>query len=218
MKKAIVLFTLVLLVLIGCTNQGSLENDFLARVNGEDITAEQFEREMEFTISTLKMQGYQITDEMIPLIEEEILDMLIRNTLLAQHANKENYEISESEINSTYQLYVNDFQGEENLLEALAHQNMTKDEFFDELEKQLRIDKFLLDYIEENDLSEHLHISDEEIIEEFEKFKELSGMDDLVLQDYYMAIRYTLEEEKMFNLVNLITSNLLEDSEIIYNQ
>jgi peptidyl-prolyl cis-trans isomerase C len=218
MRKLTIILFLLIIVLTAC-NQDTRQNkaNYVAIVNGEEISANEFNKELEFTMNNLLTQGYSLDEEQLSFLEEEVLDRLIKDKVIIQYANEKNYEITDTEISATYQMYVNEFQGEENLLEALAYQNLSKEEFYDEIENQLIIDSFIKDYIEENGLEFSLEVTEEEIINEFELFKETSGIVEVQLEDYYTAIQYILEEEKLLSVIDLITSRLLENSEIIYN-
>ncbi len=141
----------------------------VATVNGEEIKnkdlfeAENFERQQ------LLMMGMdpqsQEAEQMMEQMRPQILDNLIYNTILLQKVEQEGITVSEQEIEQEYQMFAQQFGGEEMLEQMLADEGMTRKDLENEIEDQLAMQAYLDKYLEENLDEEDLVFSEQELRE-----------------------------------------------------
>lgn len=213
----LVLACFLVLNLTACNKDTTPDpNQALVLVNGEPITQAEFEEEYDESLALIEAHGTVMTPTLKEQLRDDVLDTLVRNKLLIQYADADDYAPSEADVDSLYQYYVTQYGGEAALEEVLAEQSYTLDDLRDDLVLQINIDHFLNAYIDAHGLANQIVVTDAEIEEAFLQFVIESGQQDLVLSDYYEAIKYSIEEEKMIALVNVITDDLIEESEIEY--
>src|SRR5688500_3915373 len=86
---------------VGGANPGSDSDSFAARVNGETIPIDEFQRALYFTEKRYEMMyGQPITQEMREAmgLSRQVLNSLIEEKLMLQQARRLNLEATESEV------------------------------------------------------------------------------------------------------------------------
>ncbi len=116
----------------------------IARVNGTEIT--EADLMTEFNILAGRMQG-RVPPERLAQMQEEILqgamDNLIIKQLLLDEVDKEAVEVSEQEIDETIARYRQQIPPELSLEDQLTQIGMSKDEFRENIARDVRVNKLL---------------------------------------------------------------------------
>jgi FKBP-type peptidyl-prolyl cis-trans isomerase (trigger factor) len=148
------------------------EDTAVATVNGEEIReAEVLELEQQQK-QQLEMSGMDPDSEeakqMMEEIRPQILDNIITNTLLSQKAEEAGIVVDENEINEQYQMFAQQFGGEEEMEQAMEQEGMSSQDLKQEIAEQLLIQNYSKKYIEENLDEDELDFSEEELRELYE--------------------------------------------------
>lgn len=149
MKKLIKSITIPValsILLVGCSE--SSDSEAVATVNGEKITAEEFD-------TKLKQQ-----------YGSEILDLLVTNKIIELEAKDMDISITEEEIDEEYKEYADMYGGEDSLLEVLSSYKMGSEDVKKDIETYLLTVKVMEDYVA---------ITDEDVKTYFEENKETFG-------------------------------------------
>lgn len=150
-EKGIIAITLVVFIGSGFT-VGTWywvnRYDFVARVNGERISHTTFTRHLEqASLLYTRQLGLDLNTEkgkaLLPMLKQTTLNQLIEQTLMLQEAKRQGIQVSEAEIQSEYDKYLqNTYQGDKARMEReLAHNHYSPADFREELRKRLLIQK-----------------------------------------------------------------------------
>jgi peptidyl-prolyl cis-trans isomerase C len=141
------------------TNTGSTASGkgTVARVNGTDITREQFDNAMSYQLEIAAMSGVNITDQQMAELKYQVLESLIDNELLYQESQRSGIKIEEQEINDAYEANKQkaQFKTDAEFEAALKQTNKSIASYRVEIEHGLAIDRFIL-----NTFSNNLVVSD----------------------------------------------------------
>lgn len=217
MKKSLIMILLLcsMLALSACQGE-TAETDIAAIVNGTEITMQAFNDEFDYNLQMITSYGTVVNTEMEKQLRHDVLDTMIRNELLIQEANADDYTVTDEELEDMYQNYVEQYETEEKLIEALQNSEQTVESFKQDLRTQMDMDHFLNAYIIEHELYVQLIVSDEEIQAAFVQYALQSGQEGLKLEDIRDQIKSSLEQEKQITVIREISSTLMEASEIEY--
>ncbi|MDQ0206209.1 SurA N-terminal domain-containing protein [Alkalicoccobacillus murimartini] len=149
--------------------------DVVATINGIDVSKDAFIEQYEQTKQQSQMMmGGEVDSESTEVddaLKDQSVDMLVNTELLNQASNEEGIEVSEEDANqqldqikAMYQI-----QSDEDLEEILGQQDMTIDEFKEEIRESMKPQK----YIEEKANIEEP--TDEEIEAKYEELTEAMG-------------------------------------------
>lgn len=120
--------------------------EVVATVNGEDISKDDFVSAYEPQFEQSAAQAQQAGSEVDQAdLKQQTLDFMINNLLLRQAANDEGIEISDSEVDADIEELAasNGAASAKDFLATLEEQGFTEDEVRDEVENQLKIEKYL---------------------------------------------------------------------------
>ncbi len=150
MKKyfALLLIVLVLAGLASCFNDNSstntLKNDeVILRVNGENITSEQFKKVLMGQTKIFRVQNTQnLKLEELIWIKNRVLDEVIKNTLLSQEIKNNNISIEQAELDVALK------ESREGYLEgsfenALKLEGLTMDDWEESIRNKLLTNKLI---------------------------------------------------------------------------
>lgn len=119
----------------------------VARVNGTDISRDDFNRSAGEMAQTATLQGADVNDLAVQAeIKEQALTALINTELLLQNAKSNGVSITAETVATEYEGIVSRFGGEEALNAQLASLSLSKQDLERDLEKQLIISE----YVEKN--------------------------------------------------------------------
>lgn len=176
MKSYAVSFLLILIVLVfslaGCAGINKEVNS-VAVVNGEDISKEKFETQIDqIKLIYQQQQGIDLeaeeNKELFKEIKEQVLNEMIDQLVFLQKAKEKGIKISSQEVQKEIDLIKQQLGSDENFNEALKANNITLEELKEEMEKQLRIEKYLRQEISE----EKIKVTDQEIKDYYNGYKE----------------------------------------------
>lgn len=142
MKKSYLFFTLMILLCspLGCDQwEGGLPEDVLARVNQEQITIVEFNREFKELILDpgKKTRGTNLSD-----LKQAYLDQVIERKILIQEARRLGIKVSQEELNQAIFEIRKDYPGE-GFGEKLGLKGMTLEEWKVQLEEKLLAEKMI---------------------------------------------------------------------------
>jgi len=151
------------------------QDEAVALVDGEKITKE------------------ELTDRLISLYGEKVLNQLIVNKMIEIDAEKQGIEVSEDEINEELDKYYSMYGGEENFASFLEMSGFKLEDFKDDVKLSLLLDQIL---------EERIEISDEEMKEYFEENKE-----DFAQEEQVEASHILVEDkETAFEVINKLNN------------
>lgn len=157
--RLVVLILLAMLVLSGCE---SASQDIVAKVNGEDITKEDFEKtslkvgkeyEMIFgeDVWNSEVDGGQIFKD---VFKEEILNVMISQELVSQQAKKEGIVVTEQEISNEVKSFMEYISKMPNYLEFLQENNIDDEFLKSHFKQNLIFEKYRNKIMSETEIEE----------------------------------------------------------------
>ncbi|MFW6364355.1 MAG: SurA N-terminal domain-containing protein, partial [Spirochaeta sp.] len=149
--------------------------DTVAVVNGEEILLEEILVREAQQLRGLEAQGrdtdsQEVTDMMLAQ-RPNMLDNLIVTTLLEQQAEREGLSVTEDDIQSQIDQYVEQFGSREALDEQIDATGMSQQEFREMITQEQLFQKYLENYIEENMTEEDLEFTEEELRELYQQIQ-----------------------------------------------
>ncbi len=213
MKKVVFIIITFLLILTSCIEDTD-SGDFLVKINGQELYDEDLRNEITQEIEQLKSEGLYISPEDEKEIKKEVLAPLIRKTVLLQESNEEIYKPDEKVIEDRLQKYLEQIPKKQSVQN---YYGMTEEELKKGITEELQINNYVIDYASKNNLEDQLVVTDKEIEEGFEDFKDfIGGQEEMVLEDYYDDVKDVIKDEKLKELRNNIADELISKSEIVY--
>ena len=173
-NKKIFIAGLMLVLILALTSCKNNDEGFIATVDGEGITSEQFNSEFQVlkrmyeqqlgkdAMSQVAEDGRTFEDK----LREDILEKLIMESVLAKDAKAKNIIVTEDEVKAQMDKYIEMMGGQEKIDEFLKGQQLSKEYFEEFLMKQLLLDKHKEAYLNE------VKVTDEEAKEYFNENKE----------------------------------------------
>jgi len=137
-------------------NESDRENA-VARVNGDFITREDYQRQFNIAQGQLLRQGVPLDDAGLRRLRNEVLENLIDNELLFEESKRRGYAADEREINSQFDEVQAQFTTEQEFRAALEKMNYTAVAFKDAVERRITLEKLI-----ESDIAPDITVSDEE--------------------------------------------------------
>lgn len=200
-KKIFSIFLILLLAIsiIGCSNKN--EEGFVAKVDGEGITEEEFNTRFEIYKSISEQQLgegalQQVNEETGKTGEEElkedILEMLIMERIIANEAVKANLKVTDEELNLIINQYIQMMGGEEAFNASFEDSIITR-EF---LEESIKIDLLINKHKEY--FIENVTVTEEEAKEYFEENKD----DLVVIRASHILVKTEEEGKKVLERLN----------------
>ncbi|WP_102261096.1 SurA N-terminal domain-containing protein [Mesobacillus jeotgali] len=173
----IFILSIAVLVLGACSNDSSKGNtekenkgDLVATVDGEGISKQQYEKELEVMKATYEQQGMpadQMDKKQKEELEKSVLEQMINAELLLQIAEKDGISIEDKEVDAELEKIKANFEDEKQFEEALKKNEMTEKELKSQLKKQLTVNKYLDSKIGK------IEATDEEIKVNYDQYKEI---------------------------------------------
>lgn len=156
MKKVVSLLLFVCLAMVGCVNQQNQKVAAVATVNGVEISAEDFDSNLEKAIQIVQAQNPQTLQQpnAKDIIGKRILNDMILKEVFLQQAKKSNIEATQEEINAVISKVKEQFrtnkEGKELTPEeqeiafenALKSQNISKEKYLSNVANDIIIEKY----------------------------------------------------------------------------
>src|SRR5699024_8925628 len=193
--------------------------DIVFDVNDVEVTKEDFEATYQQQFQQIAMQA-QITVQNMDEIDQDELkeqtaDGLVGQELLMQEANDRVSDISDDDIDETIDKVVeqNGMESKDELVEALEEQGMDEDEFMEQIETQVRVDKLL------EEESGDLDPSEDEVKEAYEDMKkqqEEADTDEDVPEFDEMEdqLKEQLKQQNQQEVTEDLVAKLREDADV----
>src|SRR5699024_622176 len=122
--------------------------EIVAEINGEEITKEEFETTYEQQYQEIAMQS-QLTGQEVDQdqLKEQTVENMVNQELLTQEANNRITEVSEDDIDTTMDLFIeqNQFERKGELIAAIEDEGMEEKEFMTMIETQVKVDQLISD-------------------------------------------------------------------------
>ncbi|WP_100404202.1 SurA N-terminal domain-containing protein [Bacillus solitudinis] len=134
--------------------------EVVATINGQDIEKELFISLLEREASMYAAQGMDLASEdgaeLLDMIKQGVVDQLVNREILVQAAADQGIKASEEEIEAELnsQLEQYQFESVEQLEEALKAENLTLEEFREDLAVQVKVEKYMTEHVDEPEVTE----------------------------------------------------------------
>lgn len=210
MNKTLKLFgvgILALAISAGCSNTESQE-DAAAIVNEEVISVTKVNEKIENTKEMYSQQGIDVAqqgEEFIEMLEEQVLNSLIDETLVVQAAAE--YPVTDEQVNEQVESIKAGFETEEQFNEVLEANNLTNETLLVELEKQLKVEQFFIENMNE------VTVSEEELQEAFNQISEMSE-EEVDFEEVKPQLEQSVVQQKQQEEQQKLIEKLREDATI----
>lgn len=135
--------------------------DVLARVNGEDVTKQEFE---EFLQSLEARAGGQVPPDQRDQVYRRIVDQMIGYKLLQQEAKARNIAVSDAEVDERINELKKQFPSEDVFMQMLIERKMTLDQIRADARSDMAVGKLI-----ENEIAEKATLKPEQVQEFYDK-------------------------------------------------
>lgn len=210
----IFLLSIAVLVLGACSNDSSKGNtekenkeDMVATVDGEGISKQQYEKELEATKASYAQQGMpvdQMDSKQQEELEKSVLDQMINAELLLQSAEKDGISVEDKEIDAELEKIKGNFEDEKQFEDALKKNEMTEKDLKGQLKKQLTVNKYLDGKIGK------VEATDEEIQAMYDQYTQLAKAQEQE-PEKLEKIKPQLEQQVLSEKENEKISKFVED-------
>lgn len=181
----------------------------VARVNGTEISQEEYEESVGNIAETARAQGADLTDESVKTeIKTQALEALINTELLVQAAASAGIAASDEAVQTEYDGIVAQFGGQEALQAQLISYNISEETLREDIAEQLTIQAYLDTTVDTSTIT----VTDEEIQEFYDS---LSGTQQLPeLASIRDQIEAELQSQKEQALVVDLLTQLRADAQV----
>ncbi|KGX91523.1 SurA N-terminal domain-containing protein [Pontibacillus marinus] len=187
-------------------NKQEATGEVAAVVNGEEISMDKFNQQLERQKSMMKQNGMEVKDKQLNQMKSKILTQLINTELLLQKANEAGIEATEKKVNERYESMTKDYSKEE-IDKILKQNNTTVEKLKKDLAKQIKIDE----YVAQN--TEDVKVTDEEIQKRYDAMKKnndkLPALDKVKPQ-----LKQQIQKSKEGQQISKLLDKLRKESEI----
>lgn len=130
--------------LFDAVEQARLQQEVVATINGEEISAYDLSVSQEQISAAAQAQGVDLNDPATQQsIRDQAVDMLVNTELLRQEAESRGLSVSEEEVENRYEALVSEVGGEEILQARMNDFGVTEDVLFRDIHNELLIQKLL---------------------------------------------------------------------------
>lgn len=209
-----ILLSAVVLVLGACGGDTAEKKDkensnkeVVAKVNGENIPAEDYQKELEMTKAIYAQQGIdfeEVDGEMKKQVEQSVLEQLINTKLVLQTAENDGISVKQEEVDSELGNVKGQFEDDKQYKEALKENKVTEEELTQQIHEQLIITRYLDKKIGE------IKVSEDELKGQYDQYKEQAESMEQEVQDFE-TMKPELEQQAVAQKKNEEVSKLIED-------
>lgn len=155
MKSSRLFLALVMVAVLAFSAAGCSQKDVAATVNGEDITLEQLDEQVE-QLKEQYPQMFEGPDAEGRLIDfkQRLLDNLINQELVRQAAEEQGVKVSESDVDEQLETLRAGFQDEAQFEQAIESAGMTVDGLREQIREQLLTSKLIESLTPDSDVSD----------------------------------------------------------------
>ncbi len=138
----LILLTIVSACWYALAEEGKETQQFVAKVNGTEISGKSFDRSYAAAVQQFANIGWnESNSEQMADLKNKVLDRLINLELLYQQSEKKEIAIDDKVIEEQYAMFVKQFDQKEDFLDFLGKNNFTEEEFKQDFKKKMRISK-----------------------------------------------------------------------------
>ena len=211
MKNPIV--WLGLLLLIGGAGYwavtSGVSEEFVAKVNGEGIEKRLFDVRFAQLRANYETQGIAFADEDTIQLREQILEDMINERLLIQHAKEQGITGQEELMEEEYQLILSQFENEAELKKRLSNNNTSIQDMRTSISEQFMIRELASQQAEQGDIE----ISQEEIQQAYDDVVS-GGAEVPPLEEVQEQVEEFVRQQKISQLVEVLLEQLRTKSSI----
>ena len=211
MKNPIV--WLGLLLLIGGAGYwavtSGVSEEFVAKVNGEGIEKRLFDVRFAQLRANYETQGIAFADEDTIQLREQILEDMINERLLIQHAKEQGITGQEELMEEEYQLILSQFENEAELKKQLSDNNTSIQDIRTSISEQFMIRELASQQAEQGDIE----ISQEEIQQAYDDVVS-GGAEVPPLEEVQEQVEEFVRQQKISQLVEVLLEQLRTKSSI----
>ncbi|TCT18787.1 SurA-like protein [Melghiribacillus thermohalophilus] len=184
------------------------DDTIVATVNGMEIKGEDYNFAYEQLEQLYEQTGQDLEDEEIAeTIKETVLEQLIGQTVLLYYAEQNGFEAEDEEVEQELNTIKEQYE-EDEFARVLEDSGITEEQLREEMANQIKTNKFIDQEIGSIDVSE------EEVQEYYETYKEQMGEEAKELEDVEEVIKRELENQKRQEKAKEIVDELKEKSDI----
>lgn len=193
--------------------------DVVAKVNGTEITKDEFKSTYESQFQQAAMQS-QMTGKKLDQdkLKKQVAENLVSQQLLIDEANSRDFTVTDKEKNQELESLAKEQQMEskDKLLSALKEQGMAEEEIMAQVEKQLKLDKLV------QSESDNLQPTEEEIQKAYDQFKSQQKKSDSEakvpsLEEVKPSIKKQLVRQKEGKVYQKLIDSLRKDADVTVN-
>jgi hypothetical protein len=205
-----ILLSVAALVLGACSSDNAEKKDdkeVVAKVNGENIPSEDYQKELESAKAMYAQQGMdfeEIDGEKKEEVERSVLDQLINTKLVLQSAEKDGISVEQDEIDSELGNVKGQFEDDKQYKAALKENKVTEEELTQQIREQLIISRYLDKNIGD------IAVSEDEMKVYYDQYKEQAESMEQEVQDFE-TMKPELEQQAVAQKKNEKVSKLIED-------
>ena len=211
MKNPIV--WLGLLLLIGGAGYwavtSGVSEEFVAKVNGEGIEKRLFDVRFAQLRANYETQGIAFADEDTIQLREQILEDMINERLLIQHAKEQGITGQEELMEEEYQLILSQFENEAELKKQLSDNNTSIQDIRTSISEQFMIRELASQQAEQGDIE----ISQEEIQQAYDDVVS-GGAEVPPFEEVQEQVEEFVRQQKISQLVEVLLEQLRTKSSI----
>ncbi|MEE9936496.1 MAG: peptidyl-prolyl cis-trans isomerase [Deltaproteobacteria bacterium] len=145
-----------------CNREEFSNRTVIAAVNGENIYLDEFEKRLAVQKKAFFPQGLPDSPGKRELLEEEILESMITEKIVLQRARALNMSVSNTDLERKLLDLRKDYG--ENFFDLLAAQNVSYEEWREELRKEMLFDKLVA-----TDVNAVIRVSEDEALDAYEE-------------------------------------------------
>jgi peptidyl-prolyl cis-trans isomerase C len=119
------------------------DDEVVARVNGETISSDRFERQLNITQQQARRQGVVLDEQGLLLLKRDVLENLIDNEVLYQETQNKGYRVDSSNVDERFTEVQSQFATEQEFQAALNNMNYTADSFRLAIERRIAIENYI---------------------------------------------------------------------------
>jgi peptidyl-prolyl cis-trans isomerase C len=131
--------------------------DMVAVVNGTIITQGEFDRVLNFELRRAAQSGQQIPEDVMPKIENNILDSLIVGELLFQESKKKGIEVKPETVTEQLASVKQRFPSEAEFKKALEENKLTESKIKADIQRDMAIQQLI-----DKEVAQKVQVTDEE--------------------------------------------------------
>jgi peptidyl-prolyl cis-trans isomerase C len=119
------------------------DHEYVAIVNGIGIPQDEFEQNIENTLNRFRQQGQQVSEEQMPVLQEQVLDQMIAEELIYQEGLEQGVEADEELVEGQFEQMRSQFETDEAWQEAMANLGTDEIELREQLERNAIIQEMV---------------------------------------------------------------------------